>query len=241
MYTKKNVSVRFLKPLLFFFLIAALFLSCNRRGGGGDALDRDTSYAFGMLMASQLAGMGFMELSFDYDAFTAGFRDFNEARETRLTQERAMDLIYAVLDTLQAQENERHWLEAERTREIGEAYMAENRTRNGVTTTPSGLQYEVITQGSGRRPSPDDIVRVHYEGTFIDGNVFDSSYRRGEPIEFNLRAVIAGWIEGLQLMNVGSIYRFVIPPELAYGPGGTGPIPPNSTLIFQVELLAIIE
>jgi len=119
--------------------------------------------------------------------------------------------------------------------------MAENAARSGVTTTTSGLQYEVIKQGSGVKPGPDDSVRVNYEGTLIDGTVFDSSYASGQPIEFLLNAVIPGWIEGLQLMNEGSTYRFVIPPDLAYGSYGSGPIPPEATLIFTVDLLSVLK
>ena len=239
MYKSKSFSPRFLIAIVC--LVACLFLSCNRRTGSADALDADTSYAFGMLMASSLTGMGLMDLSFDYEAFTKGFRDFNEAQETRLTPDRAMELINIAVMRLQSQQDEQMWFEGERNREQGEAYMAENGTRSGVNTTASGLQYEVITQGSGRSPGPGDNVRVHYEGSLIDGTVFDSSYRRGEPIEFNLGMVIPGWTEGLQLMNEGSTCRFVIPPELAYGPGGTGTIPPFSTLIFRVELIAIVD
>jgi FKBP-type peptidyl-prolyl cis-trans isomerase FkpA len=108
-----------------------------------------------------------------------------------------------------------------------------------LITTASGLQYRVITQGTGPRPTAADSVRVHYRGTLTDGTVFDSSYDRGEPISFSVGGVIAGWTEGLQLMPVGSTYEFVIPSNLGYGASGNGPIPPNATLIFQVELLAI--
>ena len=142
---------------------------------------------------------------------------------------------------LQNQMDEETWLEGEKNREEGEAYMAENRQRNNVITTPSGLQYEVLVEGSGERPGPEDTVQVHYEGTFIDGTEFDSSYARGVPAEFALYQVIKGWTEGLQLMREGSTYRFVIPSDLGYGPGGRGSIPPNSTLVFKVELLSILD
>lgn len=123
----------------------------------------------------------------------------------------------------------------------GAAYMATNAQEAGVQTTASGLQYEVITQGDGERPTADDTVLVHYRGTLTDGTEFDSSYSRNQPISFPLRNVIAGWTEGVQLMPVGSTYRFTIPPNLAYGERGVpGVIPPNSTLIFDVELLEIL-
>ena len=236
----KKFYICFLIALLL--LASSLSLSCNRgRANSPDALDADTSYAFGMWMASQMSGMGLVDISYDYDAFMRGFRDFNEAQETRLTPDRAMELINVAVMRLHSQEEERMWLEGELNREEGEAFMAENSNRSGVVTTASGLQYEVITQGTGRMPGPTNTVRVHYEGTLIDGTIFDSSYRRGQPIEFPLNGVIAGWTEGLQLMNEGSTFRFVIPSELAYGPRGTGGIPPNSTLIFQVELIAVVD
>jgi FKBP-type peptidyl-prolyl cis-trans isomerase len=122
----------------------------------------------------------------------------------------------------------------------GDAYREENAKRAGVQTTASGLQYEVVTQGTGPRPAASDRVRVHYRGTLIDGKEFDSSHRTGQPATFVIGEVIPGWIEALQLMPVGSKYRLVIPPALAYGPQGSPPdIGPNATLVFEVELLGI--
>jgi FKBP-type peptidyl-prolyl cis-trans isomerase len=125
--------------------------------------------------------------------------------------------------------------------EAGAAFLEENGKREGVTTTASGLQYEVITEGDGPKPIETTKVTVHYEGTLIDGEIFDSSYESGEPVSFALNGVIPGWTEGLQLMTVGSTYKFYIPSSLGYGPRGTGPIPGNSVLIFKVELLEIAE
>ena len=124
-------------------------------------------------------------------------------------------------------------------KEEGEAFLRENATKEGVITTESGLQYEVIKMGKGKKPAATDRVKVHYHGTLIDGTVFDSSVERGEPITFGLNQVIAGWTEGVQLMPIGSKFRFYIPQELAYGDRNTGTIPPYSTLIFEVELLDI--
>jgi FKBP-type peptidyl-prolyl cis-trans isomerase FklB len=126
-------------------------------------------------------------------------------------------------------------------KEDGEKFLAENALKEGVVTTESGLQYEVIKMGKGKKPTATDKVRVHYHGTLIDGTVFDSSVERGEPTEFGLNQVIAGWTEGLQLMPVGSKFRFFIPQELAYGSRNAGSIPPYSTLIFEVELLGIVK
>jgi FKBP-type peptidyl-prolyl cis-trans isomerase len=229
-------------------LFLLIFASCRGEKPAPGALDRDTSYAFGMLLAATQPD--FSEFSYDYTAFMEGFRDFNEARETRLTQEAAQEKIIAAFIARQNQavpqmseeELEEFWLLGQQNLAEGEAYLAENARRSGVITTPSGLQYEVLTQGTGARPTASDIVQVHYEGTFIDGTIFDSSFVRGAPFEFPLGGnFIPGWREGIQLMPVGSTYRFVIPSDLAYGPGAPGGFPPNATLIFQVELLDIIR
>jgi FKBP-type peptidyl-prolyl cis-trans isomerase len=125
--------------------------------------------------------------------------------------------------------------------EKGEAFLKENATKEGVKTTASGLQYKVLTEGTGKSPQATDTVEVHYKGTLISGKEFDSSYKRGKPATFPLNHVIPGWTEGVQLMKEGAKYQFTIPSKLAYGERGTpgGPIPPNSTLIFEVELIAI--
>lgn len=143
--------------------------------------------------------------------------------------------------TLQDFMTRKRQAEAERNRAEGEAFLAENRKQKGVITTASGLQYMVLREGSGPRPAPTDTVRVNYEGRLLDGTVFDSSYQRGQPAEFPLTAVIAGWTEGVALMPVGAKYRFWIPSDLAYGANGApgGKIGPNATLTFDVELLGI--
>ena len=129
---------------------------------------------------------------------------------------------------------------AEENKTAGAAFLAENGKKTGIVTTASGLQYEVLTKGTGTKsPSATDLVEVNYEGKLLDGTVFDSSYKRGESISFPLNRVIAGWTEGLQLMTEGAKYRLYIPSNLAYGSRGVGSIPPNSTLIFDVELLKI--
>lgn len=131
-------------------------------------------------------------------------------------------------------------MEMNEVKQQGETFLAENAARPGVVTLPSGLQYEVLQEGTGEKPTVNDEVTVHYRGTLIDGTVFDSSIERGEPVTFPLNKVIKGWIEGLQLMSVGSKWKLYIPSDLAYGPRGAGArIPPNSALVFEVELLSI--
>ena len=241
--SKRKNSVKMVKPIwvvLLLFLSMTILLACKKKETI-QVVDKETSYAFGMLLANQLKGqMGLDDLHFDYDAFMEGFKDYNEANETRITQEIAMERINALFTLLQSRQEEELWLKGAKYREEGELYVKENGARPGVFTTSSGLQYEVLVQGSGEKPGPDSLVRVNYEGSFLSGEVFDSSFDRG-PVEFRLDMVIPGWGEGLQLMNEGSTFNFVIPPELGYGVQGSGPIPPYSTLLFKVELIAVIR
>jgi FKBP-type peptidyl-prolyl cis-trans isomerase len=192
--------------------------------------DNDTSYAFGIVLGSDLKQFG---IQFDYDALAQGIREAVEGKESRISMEEAVGLVQSAYMTAIAQQ-------AEESRRKNDQFLAENSKKTGVVITSSGLQYEVVVQGQGKNPAADDVVSVNYEGKLIDGTVFDSSYTRGEPAEFSLDQVISGWAEGIQLMNVGSTYRLYIPSSLAYGEQGAGNmIPPNSALIFQVELLSI--
>ena len=243
MYKSKKLFIGVVKTLFCLVLVSGLFFACKKEEAPSpNAMDGDTSYAFGMLMAGYLTGeMGVYGLIFDYKAFSEGFKDYYEGSETRLTPNEVMEKIQTALMQRSVQDDETRWLSGEQNLRDGEEYMRTNGERSEVSTTESGLQYELISQGRGRSPGASNTVRVHYEGTFIDGTVFDSSFQRGTPIEFPLDGVIAGWTEGLQLMNIGSSYRFVIPPYLAYGSGGYGSIPPNATLIFRVELLEILD
>jgi FKBP-type peptidyl-prolyl cis-trans isomerase len=205
---------------------------CSAQDAAGGSGDADTSYAFGVALGSDFKQAG---LSFDYDALIRGFRDSMEGRETRITLENAIPLIQAAMREAMARQ-------AEENRQRGLGFLAENARKPGVVATPSGLQYEVVSEGTGPKPQETDTVSVHYEGTLLSGEVFDSSYARNEPAQFALDEVIPGWTEGIQLMNVGGTYRFFIPPGLAYGEQGYGNIiPANSTLVFKVELLGIVE
>jgi FKBP-type peptidyl-prolyl cis-trans isomerase len=222
------------KKIVFTVAVFALvFSGCNKGLGksADGALDKDTSYALGMYFASQFPLPG---VHYDYQSFAEGFKAFTEAEETRFSMEEAVGKINAGLAKYFGEQAETNIAE-------GEAFLLENGGKGGVVTTSSGLQYEVLTEGSGPKPGPADTVRVNYEGTLLNGTVFDSSYARGSPAEFSLSGVIRGWTEGIQLMSEGSEYRFFIPAELAYGEAGNQGIPPNSVLIFRVELLSVLK
>lgn len=194
------------------------------------------SYAVGMNMGASLQ---MVRGQLNMDAVKQGLTDMAEGEETRLTQQDAMRVIETFANQVQAGGQANLAAQTDSNRTSGEAYRTANGDRDGVTTTASGLQYEVLTQTDGPRPKETDRVRVHYRGTLVDGTEFESSFDK-DPVVFRLDQVIPGWTEGVQLMSVGSKYRFVLPPELAYGEG-RGPGGPGSTLIFEVELLDIVE
>ncbi|HBX38872.1 MAG TPA: hypothetical protein DEG76_16995 [Pseudohongiella sp.] len=202
-----------------------------------DLTDQDTqiSYSVGFNIGQNLMMQGLTD-QIDIDAFIAGLRDMVNG-EPQMTEDEMMNALM----TFQQQLMDEQQAQVEASRAESEAFLAENAQREGVMTTESGLQYEVLERGdgSGVSPTATDTVTAHYEGRFIDGEVFDSSIARGEPAEFALNQVIPGWTEGLQLMQTGDTYRLYIPSDLGYGPGGSGPIPPFATLVFDVELLEV--
>lgn len=163
------------------------------------------------------------------------------AGKSELSEEDIQKLLTALDETYRTEQTKLAEAAAASAKAAGVAFLAENAKKAGVTTTESGLQYEVIQAAEGAKPTATDTVKVHYHGTLTDGTVFDSSVERGEPIEFPLNRVIPGWTEGVQLMNIGSKFRFTIPSELAYGERDMGTIPPNSVLVFEVELLDIVK
>ena len=173
------------------------------------------------------------------DTFELGFRDGYEGKESKLTEEQMQKVLMDYQQQKEKEMLEEMQTKAEENKKTGEAYLAENAKKEGVKVTDSGLQYKVIKEGTGKSPKATDVVSVNYEGKLIDGTVFDSSYERGEPVEFPLNQVIAGWTEGVQLMKEGAKYEFVIPSDLAYGETGNQGIEPNSTLLFTVELLEV--
>ncbi len=166
--------------------------------------------------------------------FTNGLND-----QLKLTEEEMQTLLQGLDKKLNEKRESHAKVVAEKNIEEGKKFLEANKAKAGVVTTESGLQYEVLTPGSGEKPAAEDTVEVDYVGTLLDGTEFDSSYKRGQTAKFPLNRVIPGWTEGVQLMPVGAKYKFVIPAELAYGDRDTGTIPPNSTLIFEVELKAV--
>ena len=170
------------------------------------------------------------------DAVLAGLSDAFQGLESRVDGAALSASFRVIRERMQAEAEAK----AEAAAGAGRAYLEENAKREGVTVLASGLQYEVLVAGEGAKPSAEDTVRTHYHGTLIDGTVFDSSYDRGQPAEFPVGGVIAGWVEALQLMNAGSKWRLHVPSELAYGGQAVGSIPPHSVLVFDVELLDIL-
>ncbi|HAT41918.1 MAG TPA: peptidylprolyl isomerase [Rheinheimera sp.] len=198
-------------------------------------LEQHASYGIGLNMGQQLADNPFDGL--DIDAVAAGLKAAFAGEEPAVSEEQIRAAFTVISQRMQAAEAEA----AKAAAGEGEAFLAANAQKPGIVVTASGLQYEVLVQGDGAKPTRSDKVRTHYHGTLIDGTVFDSSYNRGQPAEFPVGGVIAGWTEALQLMPVGSKYRLYIPHNLAYGERGAGgAIKPYSALVFDVELLAIV-
>lgn len=214
---------------------------------GGEALVLDTfeqkaGYAIGLDIARTLRRQG---IEVDTDGLVMGLRD-GLAGETRMDEAEVRATMMAFQKRMRARlAKEQGGTDARRAEEAGEnlkkarAFLARNAAREGVVTTASGLQYEVLRKGDGKSPGSQDTVVAHYKGTLADGTVFDSSYERGKPLEIRVDRVIAGWTEALQLMKVGAKWKLSIPPEIGYGEGGAGKIGPNEALIFEVELLGV--
>ncbi len=196
------------------------------------------SYALGIGIGSQLAGMGAKELNFD--DFAQAIKDVISGSELKVDNAEAQTLVQNFFQEQEAKQQAAAAEAGKAAKAAGEAFLAENGKKDGVVTLPSGLQYQVLKEGDGKKPSATDQVVCHYEGTLIDGTVFDSSYQRNQPATFGLNQVIAGWTEGVQLMQEGAKYRFFIPYKLAYGERGAGAqIPPFATLVFDVELIEV--
>ncbi|CAA6803073.1 MAG: FKBP-type peptidyl-prolyl cis-trans isomerase FklB (EC [uncultured Thiotrichaceae bacterium] len=206
-----------------------------------ETLEQRLSYILGQNAAAQ---MGELEFSLDLEAFKLALEEaaMGDDKKPSLSQEDIMKTIQEARKIGAEAAQKKAAALSEANTKIGAEYIAANAKKEGVVVTESGLQYKEITAGKGDMPKATDKVKVHYKGTLIDGTVFDSSYDRGEPATFPVTGVIKGWIEALQLMNVGDKFQLTIPPELAYGAKGTGSdIGPNATLLFDVELIEIMK
>ena len=188
------------------------------------------SYALGLSMAQNFKGSGIQQIN--ADDFADALRAVYEDKEKKMTYDEAKQVVQDFFTELEANAGAMN-------EELGKKFLEQNAQQEGVKVTQSGLQYLVLKEGDGKKPGPNDVVTVHYTGRLIDGTVFDSSVERGEPATFAVGQVIPGWVEGLQLMSEGAAWRLFIPSNLAYGPHGTGPIQPNSTLIFDVQLIKV--
>ena len=237
------MKIRFSKIFLTYIFISAVFFSCTSNEEKGSDIktkltdDTDSiSYSIGADIGDNLINQG---IDINYDAFIAGFRNGYEKEEHLLTMEKRRALFKSMQDRMRVKQQ----AEASKALEKAENFLKDNKDKNkDIVVTKSGLQYRVIKKGSGKSPdSSSDQVRVHYEGKLLDGTIFDSSYKKGEPFVTRLNRVIKGWTEGIQLMNEGSEYEFFIHPKLAYGARRNNDIPPNSVLIFKVELQKVFD
>ena len=202
-----------------------------------DTVEKQVSYLLGVNNVRQMLGQG---IELDLATFVKGAETAHAGEAALYDGQEAQAIFDGYQQSLQAKMEAAQAAASGQNAAASEAFLAENAGKDGVQTTPSGLQYKVVTEGTGAKPVPSNTVRVHYEGKLINGEIFDSSIARGQPTEFGLSQVIRGWTEGLQLMSVGSTYELYIPSELAYGANGPASIGPNQALIFQVQLIDIV-
>lgn len=227
------------RKLLLAAAVAVAITGCNEKADDKavklESDEQKVSYGMGLNLGKRIKE----EFALDVDAFSTGVRHAFAGTEPLMTDEQIMETMQSFqkkqIETREAEFK----AQADKNKTDSEAFLTANKAKEGVKVTDSGLQYRVITEGTGAKPTVEDTVEVNYKGTLIDGTEFDSSYKRGESVTFPVTGVIPGWTEALQLMPVGSKYELVIPSDLAYGPGGTGPIGPNAALVFEVELLDI--
>jgi len=196
-----------------------------------------TSYALGINLGKSIKQQLPAEIA--PELFIKGFKDALLGANPLLSEEEMRTVVTAFQKEMTTKQKETMKIQGEKNKKEGEAFLAENKKKEGVKTLASGLQYKVIKEGTGKSPKSTDMVSTHYQGTFINGTEFDSSYKRGEPATFSVNGVIPGWTEALQLMKVGSKWQLFVPSKLAYGERGQGPIGPNAVLVFNVELLSI--
>jgi FKBP-type peptidyl-prolyl cis-trans isomerase FklB len=220
-------------------MLGIVLLSTNCLGADGlelkDQKDKE-SYSLGYQFGQSLKHQG---LAVNLEVYTAGIRDALSGAKPQLSQEEVNKTVSEIQSRVMAARQKEMQAMADKNLSEGKAFLEANRDKEGVKTLSSGLQYKVLTEGSGKTPKATDEVTANYRGALIDGTEFESSYRRGKPLTFKVNGVIRGWSEALQLMKEGSRWQLFIPPDLAYGERGTGPIPPNSTLIFEIELISV--
>jgi len=198
--------------------------------------EQQVGYSYGQMFGRRLSST---MSDIDIDAFIAGFQDGYSGKDSQLSEEQMNKALQTHQAQLRDQQMAEHSAKAAENLKKSEDFLTQNASKDGIKTTASGLQYKIITEGEGTSPAPEDTVEVHYTGTLINGNVFDSSVQRGTPASFPVKGVIPGWTEALQLMKPGGKWQLFIPPDLAYGANGTGRIGPNEALIFEVELLSV--
>jgi len=232
-----------IKNLLLIIAGAAILVSCDKKETPEVKLKSELdsiTYAIGADIATSLKKHGFEEM--DYDLLIAGLADHFEEKELKIEEKDIQLLLHEYFSKLKEEQVKKMELKKGVNLEEGQKFLKKNKKKEGVFVTESGLQYEIINEGSGKTPIETDMVKCHYHGTLLDGTVFDSSVERDKPAEFQLNRVIKGWTEGLQLMKEGAKYKFYVPTELAYGervrPGG--PVEPNMMLIFEVELFEVL-
>lgn len=239
------------RKILLAAAVSAVLVGCNQQADNTTAevesvadklaletAEKRVSYGMGVGLGERMAQESF---NIDVDAFSAGVKHVLEDTDRLMTKEEIMAEMQAFQEKMMAEQKAKQSELADKNMVEGKTFLTENGEKEGVVTLDSGLQYSIITEGEGNMPAATDTVEVHYSGTLLDGTEFDSSYKRGSTVSFPVNGVIPGWTEALQLMPVGSKWQLYIPSDLAYGVGGTGggPIGPNATLLFEVELVAI--
>tara|TARA_A100001015_G_scaffold138487_2_gene153467 strand:- start:2142 stop:2837 length:696 start_codon:yes stop_codon:yes gene_type:complete len=230
-----------MKNMLILLGICLMLLSCNDNKDETTAEDisnvMDISYAIGVDVSKGFVSNG---ISLDLDSFVDGFKSGHKGKSKFTDEEQQAILTKFQMELMKEKENDRKVV-AEENLIAANDYLDVNKNKPGVKTTDSGLQYRVINEGNGKKPTAEDIVEVHYKGMLANGEEFDNSYKRKQPAQFPVNGVVPGWVEALQLMPVGSKWELYIPPNLGYGEYGKAVIPPNSLLIFEVELLKIVS
>lgn len=221
-----------MKSILVVLGLSLTLLACDQLKSSKDENVKKVSYAIGRDLGQNFK---MQKLPVDASMIAKGIKDSMDGKDEKYSQEEVQEAMKVIREKKENEAKEA----AKENIEKGKKFLEENKSKDGVKTTDSGLQYKVITEGEGKSPGKEDTVSVHYVGTLLDGTEFDSSVKRGKPVELKVNGVIPGWTEALQMMKPGSKWKLFIPSDLAYGERSAGQIPPNSTLIFEVELLKV--